>query len=135
MEFSEACSEVDYILEHLNPIDKAKIPKKVFEFFKDNKSIFYNVELTPTKTLEEQKLKKETKAFLQILGYKYFFNEKQKKKFEEIYEKENLKDFMEERYESQPKIENSEVTELTIYKQNKIITWLRKILGLFKNLK
>ena len=45
MEFEEACSEMDYIFEHMNPIDKDKIPEKVRKFFKDNKSIFYKVNL------------------------------------------------------------------------------------------
>ena len=37
MEFAEACSEVDFILENLQPSDKEKIPQSVFEFFKNNK--------------------------------------------------------------------------------------------------
>ena len=57
MEFEEACSEMDYIFEHMNPIDKDKIPEKVRKFFKDNKSIFYKVNLDPSKNLEEQELK------------------------------------------------------------------------------
>ena len=40
MEFAEACSEVDFILENLQPSDKEKIPKSVFDFFKENKYNF-----------------------------------------------------------------------------------------------
>ena len=51
MEFAEACSEVDFILENLQPSDKEKIPQSVFEFFKNNKSLFYKVNLTTDKSL------------------------------------------------------------------------------------
>ena len=69
MEFAEACCEVDFILTNLNPEDKKKIPKTVIKFFKENKSLFYKVNLTTTKPLANQELKDETKAFLQILNY------------------------------------------------------------------
>ena len=89
MKFDEACCEVDFILEHLKPSDKEKIPKSVFDFFKENKSIFYKVNLTTEKLLKEQKLKDETKAFLQIINYKYFADEKQKESFEKMLESNN----------------------------------------------
>ena len=37
MEFEQACSEMDYILEHMNPNDLKKIPKDVINFFEENK--------------------------------------------------------------------------------------------------
>ena len=89
MEFAEACSEVDFILENLQPSDKEKIPQSVFEFFKNNKSLFYKVNLTTDKSLAEQDLKNETKAFLQIINYKYFSNKEQQEKFRDMFENDN----------------------------------------------
>ncbi len=90
MEFSEACCEVDYILDNLNPDDKKRIPENVLKFFKENKSLFYKVNLTTAKSLAVQPLKDETKAFLQILNYKYFANEEQKEEFQEMFKEERL---------------------------------------------
>ena len=84
MEFEEACSEINYIFEHMNPIDKEKIPEKVRLFFKNNKSIFYQVNLDVTKKLASQEIKEETKALLQIIKYKYFLEGAKKKEFAEI---------------------------------------------------
>lgn len=136
MEFSEACCEVDFILANLNPEDKKKIPKSVFEFFKENKSLFYNVNLTTEKPLKEQDLKDETKAFLQIINYKYFSNKEQKEQFKEIFKEDEditdmfskdtvVQDFNEEKFSSE------ENKELTVYKENKLLIFIKKILNIF----
>ncbi len=130
MDFSEACSEIDYILEHLHPNDKEKIPKAVFDFFKANKSIFYKVNLTTSLPLANQDLKDETRAFLQILNYKYFADENQKKQFKDIL-KEKV---FEEKVTLNTKEENNANMELTIYKENKIAKWFKNILKLFKKI-
>lgn len=133
MEFSEACCEVDFILANLNPEDKKKIPNTVINFFKENKSLFYNVSLTVDKPLAEQNLKDETKAFLQILNYKYFSNEVQKEKFEKSF-KENVtvNEMFSENNFSNVQEEKNEVIELTIYKENKILSIFKKILNFFR---
>lgn len=125
MEFEEACSEMDYIFENMNPVDKDKIPQKVRKFFKDNKSIFYKVKLDPSKNLEEQELKEETKAFIMIINYKYLKGEKAKEKFNEILQNDSSREKNE--------IENlKEDTTMIIYKENKIIAFFK---NLFKNIK
>lgn len=122
MEFEEACCEVDFILTNLNPEDKKKIPETVIKFFKENKSVFYKVNLTVTKPLANQELKDETKAFLQILNYKYFANQKQKEEFKKIFvENEN--------------VSSSEIKEnlkLIIYKESKIKIFINKIISFFR---
>lgn len=138
MEFSEACCEVDYILDNLNPDDKKKIPEKVIDFFKKNKSSIYNVNLTTEKPLAQQTLKDETKAFLQILNYKYFANEKQKEEFKKIFKDENVNELLFENTKLNLKIETIEIdedlsTELTIYKENKLISFFKRILKFLKN--
>lgn len=128
MEFSEACSEIDYILENLNPEDKKKLPKILFEIFKENKAIFYKVNLDTNKPLAEQKLKDETKAFLQIIGYKYFSNAKEKEEFKEFLE--NTQEIEEQEF----KKEELQQTEMIVYQENKILSWFKKIFRIFKKL-
>lgn len=122
MEFGEACSEMDYIFEHMNPIDKEKIPQKVIKFFKDNKSIFYEVNLDTSKKLEEQELKEETKAFITIINYKYLAGENTREEFNEILRNDTLEEMTSEKEE----------TKMVVYKENKIIQFFKK---LFRNTK
>lgn len=118
MEFEEACSEMDYIFENMNPIDKEKIPQKVIKFFKDNKSIFYKVNLDSTKNLSEQELKEETKAFIKIINYNYFMGQAGK---------EELKEILKEDVILEEKINQKEDNSLVVYKENKIIAFFKKL--------
>lgn len=124
-QFSEACCEVDFILDNLNPEDRMKIPETAIKFFKDNKSLFYKVNLTASKPLSQQKLKDETKAFLQIINFTYFADKQQKREFLELFAKEEKNDIIKEQVK-----DNS--TELVIYKENKILTFFKNILDFFR---
>lgn len=123
MEFEDACSEMYYILEHLNPTDKKKIPESVIKFFKDNKSIFYKVDLDVNKKLREQDLKDETKAFIQIINEKYF-KEKNVEEIKNNYLEEdsfiNLSD-----NEQNEIIEHKEL--IIRKKENKLVEWIKKV--------
>lgn len=121
MEFEQACSEMDYILQHMHPKDLNKIPEDVINFFKENKSILYRVQLDETKNLYEQELKDETKAFIKILLAKYFGGEKEKQELNNIL---NLEEKIEETKEV--------VTDMVVYKENifskiinKILKWIK----------
>lgn len=115
MEFEEACSEIYYILEHMNPRDKAKVPDSTIQFFKNNKSVLYKVKLDVTKPLDKQELKYETKAFIEILNAKYFLNETEKNNFSKYFFKEE--------------IEKTDSKELTIIKEpTRVWVWLKKII-------
>lgn len=119
MEFEEACSEMNYILEHLEPKDLIKIPKSVQKFFKENKSIFYKVDLDVTKDLKEQELKEETKVFIKILNDKYLHYTSGLTEMTTIIDKqeENI-------------IANK--NEIAIYKERKIARLFKKIISFFK---
>ena len=141
MDFAEGCSEVDFILEHLNIEEKKKIPETVIKFFKDNKAIFYEVKITPQKPLKEQQLKEETKIFLKIIHYKFFANSQQKKDFESILEnKTNIeletfdieKTDMRTNTEINGEIEKDIKTELMVVKENKILAFFKKIFKMLK---
>lgn len=139
MEFAEACCEVDFILTNLNPEDKKKIPKTVIKFFKENKSVLYKANLTTTKPLANQELKDETKAFLQILNYKYFADQKQKAEFKKIFVEDEISTpiFIEESStntvnESISVAETKEDSKLIIYKESKIKIFINKIISFFR---
>lgn len=123
MEFEEACSEMNFILDHMNPNDLKKIPKEVRDFFRDNKSILYKVNLDETRNLYEQELKDETKAFIKIIYAKYFGREEEKQEINDIINKEETKE------------SNNQTTEIVIYKENKILKIIKKIINAFKNIK
>ena len=123
MEFEEACSEMSYILENLNPIDKKKIPETTLQFFNNNKSIFYKVNLDVNKELREQNLKDETKAFIQIINKKYFNGE--------YFFSEEKEEINKENFENKECIKDN--TELIVKKkENKIIAFFKNILKKFK---
>jgi len=125
MEFEQACSEMDYILEHMNPDDLKKIPQDIINFFKENKSILYRVKLDETKNLYEQELKDETKAFIKILNTKYFGGEKAKQELEDILNNEEQIEELEEIRET--------TTDMVVYKENIFSKIINKILSWIKN--
>jgi len=121
MEFEQACSEMDYILKHMNPNDLNKIPKDVINFFKENKSVFYNVKLDSTKKLYEQDLKDETKAFIKILNEKYFCVNEETKELDNIIRNE----------ETSAEVYSAK-NEIIVYRENILTRIFIKILNFFK---
>lgn len=99
-------------------------------FFKENKAIFYHVTLNPNQPLTEQKIKDETKAFLQILSYKYFAEENQKEQLKKLIEEDekNQKPIIKSTYKEKT-IHNN---QLAIYKENKIATFFKNLTKFFK---
>lgn len=89
--FSEACSEMDFILNNMDEEFLNKVPNKLKDFFKNNKAKNYKVKIDLSKNLYEQKLLEETEIFLQII-YKLFIASKMEK---EQYIAESRKLFVE----------------------------------------
>lgn len=134
MEFEEACSEVNYILEHMNPSDIIKIPETVREFFKTNKSLTYKVKLDASQDLKDQNLKDETRAFIQILNAKYFAPPEKRAEFIAMLNEKEV-ELKEENYiHEEKKIEETpfETKELVIYKENRLIRWIKNLLNIFR---
>lgn len=77
-QIANACSEMDFILANLDEISVNKIPYKIKDFFKNNKSESYKVNLDITKPLYEQELLEETKMYIQIV-FKLFIAPKAEK--------------------------------------------------------
>lgn len=105
MENMLAYAEIDEILNLLEDDYREKAPKKVRDFFKEEKMKDYHPEIDIEKPLIEQNLKRETMVLLAILNLNYWCeneeekqrflneldkNEKEKKKLEEKYNPDNL---------------------------------------------
>ena len=74
MNFEEACAEMEYIINHMDSKEQAKIPQEVKKFFTQNKDYTYTVNLDYTRNLSDETLKEETEAFIEIIYNKYLKN-------------------------------------------------------------
>ena len=83
--YEQACSEMNFILNNLKVDDLEKIPKKFIQFFANNMDNEYQVKIDLSRPLYEQDLLEETKAFIKIIQIKYFTPEgKYKEKIIEL---------------------------------------------------
>ena len=100
-EYTEILTEVAEILKHMETKDIIKLPMKLIEFIEQNKSLDYNFVIEKNKPFSEQKIKRETLAFLGVLVLNYWSESDESKK--EFYNmlKENEKKYqheLEEKY-------------------------------------
>ena len=100
MENMLAYAEIDEILDLLEDDYREKVPKKVRDFFKEEKMKDYHPEIDIEKPLIEQNLKRETMVLLAILNLNYWCeNEKEKQRFlNELDKNEEEKKELEEKY-------------------------------------
>ena len=84
MENMLAYAEIDEILNLLEDDYRERVPKKVRDFFKEEKIKDYHPEIDIEKPLIEQNLKRETMVLLAILNLNYWCeNEEEKTAFSE----------------------------------------------------
>ena len=100
MENMLAYAEIDEILNLLEDDYRERVPKKVRDFFKEEKMKDYHPEIDIEKPLIEQNLKRETMVLLAILNLNYWCeNEKEKQRFlNELDKNEEEKKELEEKY-------------------------------------
>lgn len=100
MENMLAYAEIDEILNLLEDDYREKVPKKVRDFFKEEKMKDYHPEIDIEKPLIEQNLKRETMVLLAILNLNYWCeNEEEKQRFlNELDKNEEEKKELEEKY-------------------------------------
>ena len=100
MENMLAYAEIDEILNLLEDDYRERVPKKVRDFFKEEKMKDYHPEIDIEKPLIEQNLKRETMVLLSILYLNYWCeNEKEKQRFlNELDKNEEEKKELEEKY-------------------------------------
>lgn len=100
MENMLAYAEIDEILNLLEDNYRERVPKKVRDFFKEEKMKDYHPEIDIEKPLIEQNLKRETMVLLAILNLNYWCeNEEEKQRFlNELDKNEEEKKELEEKY-------------------------------------
>lgn len=93
-------AEIDEILNLLEDDYRERVPKKVRDFFKEEKIKDYHPEIDIEKPLIEQNLKRETMVLLAILNLNYWCeNEEEKQRFlNELDKNEEEKKELEEKY-------------------------------------
>ena len=100
MENMLAYAEIDEILNLLEDDYRERVPKKVRDFFKEEKMKDYHPEIDIEKPLIAQNLKRETMVLLAILNLNYWCeNEEEKQRFlNELDKNEEEKKELEEKY-------------------------------------
>ena len=95
----QAYSEIDEFLGLLSEEKRNEIPKKLRDFFKDNKDKEYHKNINKDIPIKDQNLLKETLAIIASLNLKYWCkDENEKKRLKQIYAK-NEKKYKEMLYE------------------------------------
>ncbi len=88
----QAFSELDEFLELLSEEKRNEIPKRLRNFFKEEKDQKYFKGINKDVPIKDQNLKEETLALIAILNIQYWCkDEDEKKRLKEIYEKNENK--------------------------------------------
>lgn len=142
MNYEQACSEMNFILNNLKLEDLEKIPKSFIQFFANNMDSTYQVNIDLNKPLYEQNLLEETKAFIKIIQINYFtLEENRSEKIAELglddvnenYSYENLfKNGITNNNSDIKTVETAENTSLIKYKdENKIVKFFKNLFSKF----
>ena len=139
----QAYSEIDEFLGLLSEEEKNMIPKKLREFFKQEKDKQYIKGIDPNIPIKEQSLKEETLAIIALLNLQYWCkDEKEKERLKQIYRDNDIKyqEELREKYNpdqifKKSKLEKTkekdEKVEMIIYKESIIIKIINKIKRFF----
>lgn len=142
----KAYAEVDMILSFMDNKYIEKIPKKMRDFFKNEKLQNYEPNINPQLPLEDQELQKKTYAILAMLNINYWCNneeekkeliqlyaENDKKKEEELREKYNPDNIFKKKQTENISNTGDANTSLIEYKESNFFKKiLDKIMSLFK---
>ncbi len=145
IEFNKRLVEVDEILSYLSIEDLLKIPEEIRQLIKSNKAKDYVWRFDETKELKDQKLNRDTIAFLSYLNMEYLLNEEQKQLMQQIHQfnENKLEEEKKKQYNlhylfnaKQNAIEDRlhiPQNELVVYKKNIFSKILNKIKSFFLN--
>ena len=75
----QAYSEVDEFLGLVKKKKKNQIPKKLRDFFREEKDLNYHKNINPNIPIKEQNLKEETLAIIALLMIQYWYKDENKK--------------------------------------------------------
>ncbi len=97
----QAYTEIDNFIELLDDYNKNKVPKKLREFFKEEKDNNYTKFIDVNIPIKDQNLKEETLALIALLNLQYWCeDEEEKKRLKTIYANNEKKyqDMLYEKY-------------------------------------
>lgn len=141
----QAYSEIDEFLGLLSEEQRNEIPKKLREFFKEEKDKEYVKNIDTNIPIKDQNLKEETLAIIALLNLQYWCkDEKEKNRLKAIYaqnekryqdmlyEKYNPNDIFKKKYENIPEnsIEQEKNMQIIKYKESfikKLISKIKKV--------
>ena len=75
----QAYSEVDEFLGLVTEEEKKQIPKKLRDFFREERDVNYHKNIDPNIPIKEQNLKEETLAIIALLMIQYWYKDESKK--------------------------------------------------------
>lgn len=127
----KAYSEIDEFLGLLSEEQRNKIPKKLREFFKEEKDQEYKKGINPNIPIKNQDLKEETLGIIALLNLQYWCeDENEKQRLKEVYAKNeqvyqemlqvefNSDDIFKKRTSNEEKeLEQTENTQIVEYKE------------------
>lgn len=88
----QAYTEIDNFIELLTEEDRNKIPKRLRQFFKEEKDKNYIKKIDVDIPIKNQNLKEETLALIALLNIKYICNDdKEKDRLTKIYSENDIK--------------------------------------------
>ena len=143
----QAYSEVDEFLGLLTEEERTKIPRKLREFFKEEKDSNYKKGIRTDIPVKDQDFKEETLAIIAVLNLQYWCEDENEKKrlkqvyannqkvYEEmLYEKYNPDNLFKKRNElKEDKIqEQSDMVSMVEYKESLIKRIINKIKDFFR---
>lgn len=97
----QAYTEIDNFIELLAEEDRNKIPKKLRQFFKEEKDEEYTKTIDIETPIKEQNLKEETLALIALLNIKYICDDdKERRRLTILYHDNDIKyqEFLKEKY-------------------------------------
>ena len=138
----KAYSEIDEFLGLLSEEQRNKIPKKLRDFFKEEKDQEYKKGINPNIAIKNQDLKEETLGIIALLNLQYWCeDENEKQRLKEVYAKNekvyqemlqvafNPDDIFKKRTSNAEKeLEQAENTQIVEYKEPIIKRIFNKIL-------
>lgn len=143
----QAYSEIDEFLGLLSEEQRNEIPKKLRDFFKEEKDTEYIKNIDKDIPIKDQNLKEETLAIIALLNLQYWCkDEEEKKRLQAIYS-QNEKEYQDMLYEKynpndifkkkeEPVIENNikqeENMQMIEYKEPIFKRFLNAILRIFR---
>ena len=134
----QAYSEVDEFLGLISNEHRNKIPKKLREFFREEKDTNYIKGINPNVPIKNQKLKEETLGIIELLNLQYWCeDENEKKRLKEVYAKneKRYQEYLQVQFNPNEIFKKKEPTQESLsiveYKESIIKKLVNKIKNIF----